>query len=130
MIKSAAEARIEVATWGLVLIWVGLVMAFDFRKGIPALVAGSILLLSGVIQKAIRGRAGMIVWVAGIALVLSGVNDLTHGRRHVPVFAVIAIIIGAALLGGALAGGRGVQRRIQMYSGHWTRGPRDPHERP
>ena len=130
MIKSAAEARIEIATWGLVLIWVGLVMAFDFRKGIPALVAGAILLVSGVIQKAIGGRAGMIVWVAGIALVLSGVNDLTHGRKHVPVLAVIVIIIGAGLLGGAIAGGRRMQRRVQMYTGHWTQRPREPYDRP
>jgi hypothetical protein len=105
-IKPTAERRIEAATWGLLLIWAGVVLAVELREGVPAVVAGGILLASALIQKSMGGEGGLVFWAGGIAFTLSGLNDLTNGRRHIPVLAVVLILFGAAVLGRALAGGR------------------------
>ncbi|MFA5890214.1 MAG: hypothetical protein WDA27_04555 [Actinomycetota bacterium] len=105
-LKSAGERRIETATWGLLLIWAGIVITADLSTGIPATVAGGILLLSAIAQKAAGHSAGLILWAGGLGFLLSGVNDLLGRDRNVPIFAGALVVVGVLLLARALAGGR------------------------
>ena len=125
--KSSGERRVEAATWGLLLIWAGAVIVADngdrpFVKGVPAVVAGGILLLSAAVQKVMGWEAGFIFWAGGIAFGLSGLNDLTHGKRNLPVLAVILIIAGVLVLLRALS--------VPGGPGRHLRGVSSPHDRP
>lgn len=96
--KSVAERRVETATWGLLLIWAGVVIGVEnFREGIPQLVAGGILLLSWLVQKLLGGEAGVVYWGGGIGFALWGLNDLTEGQSP-SVFSVVLIAIGVAIV--------------------------------
>jgi hypothetical protein len=120
--KSPAERRIEAATWGTLLVWVGISLGITLPKGVPGLVAGLILLASAILQKALGWEAGIILWAAGLALSLSGLNDLTNGKHHIPALAIILILIGGSILLRALAGG-GSDRRRHLSDVSRPRGP-------
>jgi hypothetical protein len=119
--KDPRERRIEALTWGTLLVWVGLSLGIDFPKGVPGLVAGLILLTSAIIQKVMGWEAGIVLWAAGLALTLSGLNDLTNGRHHVPALAIVLILIGGWIVLRALTGSR--RPRRHLYDVSEPRGP-------
>ncbi len=123
--KSAAERRVEALTWGSLLIWVGITLVVDFHRGVPALVAGLILLVSALVQRVAGWEAGFVLWVGGIALTVSGLNDLSNGHRHLSAFAVVLIIIGGAIILRAITGGgpRAKRRRQFIEAVRQQRGP-------
>jgi hypothetical protein len=125
--KSAAERRVEALTWGALLIWVGVSLATDLHKGVPGLVAGSILLVSALYQR-IRGwEAGIILWAGGLALTISGLNDLRSGHHRLSALAIVLILIGGAILLRAITGGgpRAKHRRQVIEAFKEQRGPFD-----
>jgi putative effector of murein hydrolase LrgA (UPF0299 family) len=123
--KSQAERRIEALTWGSLLIWVGVTLVVDFHRGVPALVAGLILLVSAFVQRIAGWEAGFVLWVGGIALTVSGLNDLQNGRHHLSAFAIVLIIIGGTIILRAIAGGgpRAKRRRQFIEAVRDQRGP-------
>jgi hypothetical protein len=123
--KSPAERRIEALTWGTLLIWVGITLVVDFHRGVPALVAGLILLTSALIQRVAGWEAGFVLWVGGIALTVSGLNDLGNGHRHLSAFAIVLIIIGGSIVLRAIAGGGPRARRRRQFI-EAVRQQRDP----
>ena len=123
--KSHAERRIEALTWGALLIWVGITLVVDFHRGVPALVAGLVLLASAIVQRIAGWEAGFVLWVGGIALTVSGLNDLSNGHRHLSAFAIVLIIIGGAIILRAITGGgpRSRRRREFIEAARQQRGP-------
>ena len=127
MFKSASERRIEALTWGALLVWVGVSLATTLHKGVPGLVAGGILLLSAIYQR-IRGwEAGIILWAGGLALTISGLNDLRGGHHRLSALAIVLILIGGAIVLRALTGGgpRSRRRREFIEAVKQQRGPFD-----
>lgn len=114
--KSGGERRFEAVTWGLLLVWVGLMMTVDEPDGLTGVGAGGILLLSALIQRAVGWEAGAVLWVAGFVLVLSGVNELV-GEQDVPVLAVLLILFGAAIVGKAVMSGSRARARRDREPG-------------
>src|SRR5205807_293176 len=112
--KSPAERKVEALTWGTLLVWVGITLVVDLHRGVPALVAGFILLTSAIVQRIAGWEAGFVLWVGGIALTVSGLNDLSNGHRHLSAFAVVLIIIGGAIILRAITGGGRAKRRRQF----------------
>jgi hypothetical protein len=124
LFKTTSERRIELATWGLMLIWVGVWMSVDLRRGVPGVVAGAILLLSALIQRALGYEAGLVLWVGGIAFMVSGLNDLAKGKHNVSVLAIVLVIFGAMLLIRAAAGPQN-KRKLRAVSNRHPRPPID-----
>jgi len=114
--KSAGERRLEAATWGALLVWIGITLAVDLHKGVPGLVAGLILLVSALAQRIAGWDAGLVMWAAGLALSISGLNDLTNGKHHLPALAIILILIGGAILIRAIQGDKGRRRHLSSVS--------------
>ena len=104
MLKSVAERRIEALTWGALLVWVGISLIVDLHRGVPSLVAGSILLLSAIYQRVRGWEAGIILWAGGLALTISGLNDLRAGHHHLSALAIILILIGGSIVLRAVGG--------------------------
>jgi hypothetical protein len=113
--KNPAERRIEALTWGTLLIWVGISLVVNFHRGIPALVAGLILLTSAIVQRIAGWEAGFVLWVGGIALTVSGLNDLQNGRHHLSALAIVLIIIGGSIVLRSIAGGGPRARRRRQF---------------
>ena len=125
--KSAAERRIEALTWGALLVWVGISLIVDLHRGVPSLVAGSILLLSALDQRVRGWEAGIILWAGGLALTISGLNDLRAGHHHLSVLAIVLILIGGSIVLRAISGPgpRARRRRQILESVKEQRGPFD-----
>ena len=104
MLKSVAERRIEALAWGALLVWVGISLIVDLHRGVPSLVAGSILLLSAIYQRVRGWEAGIILWAGGLALTISGLNDLRTGHHHLSALAIILILIGGSIVLRAVGG--------------------------
>ncbi|HJT38257.1 MAG TPA: hypothetical protein VJ818_07520 [Actinomycetota bacterium] len=113
--KSAGERRVEALTWGALLVWVGVSLIVDLHRGVPSLVAGSILLLSAIYQRFRGWEAGIILWAGGLALTLSGLNDLRAGHHHLSVLAIVLILIGGAIVLRAVGGESPRQRRRKRF---------------
>src|SRR5215467_13010444 len=111
MFKSAAERRIETLTWGALVLWVGISLIVDLNRGVPSLVAGSILLASALYQRLRGWEAGIILWAGGLALTISGLNDLRAGHHHLSALAIILILIGGSIVLRAIGGETPKQRR-------------------
>jgi hypothetical protein len=109
--KSVAERRIEALTWGALVTWVGISLIVDLHRGVPSLVAGSILLLSALYQRMRGWEAGIILWAGGLALTISGLNDLRAGHHHLSALAIVLILIGGSILLRAIGGESPRQRR-------------------
>ena len=99
-------------------------------RGVPGLVAGSILLLSAIYQRVRGWEAGIILWAGGLALTISGLNDLRSGHHHLSLLAVVLILIGGAIVLRALGGpGPRARRRkrileaVQDQRDQFERGP-------
>lgn len=102
--KSAAEARVERVTWGLmVLIFAVLYLFEDIAAAVPNWaipVAGAIILLgSGVFQFTRRWRVSPITWIGGVVLlVLAMIAIYTNTTRtfilESLLVTVIVIVIG------------------------------------
>ncbi|MGZ4141912.1 MAG: hypothetical protein ACXVQY_05325 [Actinomycetota bacterium] len=124
--KSAGERRVEALTWGALLIWVGVSLAVDLHRGVPSPVAGLILLTSAIVQRIVGWEAGIILWAAGLALSISGLNDLTNRNHHLPALAIILILIGGTIVLRAIgAGPRARRRKRILQSVQQSRGPFD-----
>ncbi|HVL32387.1 MAG TPA: hypothetical protein VM600_02275 [Actinomycetota bacterium] len=102
MRKHPGERRLETVTWGLLLVWLGVMMMIEEPEGLAGVGAGAILLLSAVLQKLLKWEAGAVLWIAGVALVFSGINELL-GDREVPVLAIVLLVVGALVIGRAMA---------------------------
>jgi len=124
--KSAAERRIEALTWGALLVWVGISLIVDLHRGVPSLVAGSILLVSALYQRVRGWEAGIILWAGGLALTISGLNDLRAGHHHLSVLAIVLILIGGSIVLRAISGpGPRARRRRQFLESVKEQGPFD-----
>jgi hypothetical protein len=128
--KSPAERRTEALTWGALLVWVGVSLIADLHRGVPSLVAGSILLLSAIIQRVRGWEAGIILWAGGLALTISGLNDLRAGHHHLSALAIVLILIGGAIVLRAVGGESPRARRrkrflqaVQDQADQFDRGP-------
>lgn len=111
--KDPRERRVEAATWGLVLVWAGIMLVWSEPAGIAGIGYGVLLLGSAILQKLMGWEAGLVLWAGGIALLLSGINDRLGRDQHVPAIAVILIIIGGMLVLRAFAKPR-TNRHIRL----------------
>lgn len=96
--KDPRERRVETATWGVLLVWVGTMLVVHEPRGVANIGAGAIMLVSALIQRALGWDAGLVLWAGGIAFLLSGINDRLGRDQHVPALAVVLIIIGGMLV--------------------------------
>lgn len=86
------------ATWGLLLLWIGVMMVVEESPGVASIGAGAILLLSALLRRALAWRAGFVLWAMGALLVIFGLNDLGGDDRGIPLFAVALIGFGSLML--------------------------------
>ncbi len=96
--------RIQTATWGMLIIWVGIMLGTNLdndHDGIGMTVLGSIFLLSGLLQRLAGEHGGVGFIIAGITLALIGVNDLV-GEDNISVAAIVVVILGVGILLSAL----------------------------
>jgi hypothetical protein len=125
--KRALERKIEGATWGLLLIWAGVYLAVDHMKaGVPALVAGSILLASAMLQRAIGGDAGIMYWGSGLGFALWGLNDLVNKKHDFPVLATVLILVGLFVLLRALGASHRPHLTLVRHHRRGEEGPPRP----
>lgn len=95
----STAARIQTATWGLLIIWVGIMMASTFdneNPGIGLTVLGSIFLVSGLVQRTQARREGGGFIVAGVTILLLGINDLLD--QNLTAASIAVIVIGVLIL--------------------------------
>lgn len=96
--KPPAERRIELATWGALLVWIGVMLMVDERPGVTAVGLGGIMLASAVIQRALGYRAGLLLWGFGLYFLIGGLADLTDLKLSNVALAGVLIAFGALLL--------------------------------
>ena len=111
--KLRAE-RIQTATWGVLIIWVGIMMASRIdndNEGVGMFVLGLIFLASGLLQRFMARREGVGFVIAGVVLALVGANDL-FSDGELSVGAIVVVVIGALLLASAFRPKRGVRITI------------------
>lgn len=105
--KPPGERRLEAATWGLLLVWLGVMVVVDEKPGVARTGVGAILLLSAIAQRLRRYGAGILLWGFGLYFLLDGLSDLVDLDLSDAVVAGVLIGLGAAFLARALAGERG-----------------------
>lgn len=99
--KPAGERRIEAATWGLLIVWLGVMMLVpDEPEGLGLLGAGVILLVSALIQRISGWNGGVLLWGGGTALTVSGLEGLLEW--DIPIGAILVIAVGVWMLTRAL----------------------------
>lgn len=99
--------------WGALLIWIGVMGIVDEPAGVASLGAGSILLAAALFRKWIGNRAGFVLSLTGLLLVVIGINDLNGEDRGIPLLAVALISIGALIVVRALGARRWVNDRAR-----------------
>lgn len=105
MARSGIAHRIEHATWGALILWLGVLLAVDERDGVGFLGAGAILFASALLQRLAGHAAGAPFWIGGGVLLYLGFDDL-YGLDDVPVAAIALIVLGALILLRAVTGRR------------------------
>ena len=96
--------RIQTATWGILIIWVGIMLGTKLdndHEGLGMTVLGSIFLVSGLLQRIAGEHGGVGFVIAGLTLTLIGVNDLV-GDDQISVAAIVVVIVGTVILLSAL----------------------------
>jgi hypothetical protein len=101
--------RIGPLMWGALFVWIGLMMIVDEDPGIASIGAGLILLTGALIRRSVGRRAGFLLSVNGLLLLLLGINDLNGDDRGIPLFATTLIAIGALIITRAI----GLSRRMK-----------------
>lgn len=114
------------ATWGVLVVWIGLMMVVNERAGIASIGSGAILLLGSVARRALGWRAGLATTVAALLLIAFGINDLNGTDKGIPLIAVMLIAFGSLAVAKALTKGRVIRDEHTIT----IRIPRDraPHE--
>jgi hypothetical protein len=103
--KPIGERRIELATWGALAVWLGVMLIVDEKPGVTAVGSGGILLASALLQRAMRYEAGLFLWAFGLYFVITGIGDLADvTETDVPFLAIVLIGLGALLMVRAFAG--------------------------
>lgn len=106
--------RVQTATWGVLIIWVGIMMASQIdndNEGLGMFVLGLIFLASGLMQRLMSRREGIGFVIAGSVLALVGGNDL-FSDGNLSVGAIVVVVIGAMVLASAFRPRRGVRITI------------------
>lgn len=118
--------RVRALVWGALLVWIGVMGIVDERAGIASIGAGAILLIGALLRRAMGQHAGFVLTVAGVLLVLIGLNDLNGDDQGVPLFAVALIGFGAFIIARAFSVGRSGGGSIEIKrSPAERRGPPD-----
>lgn len=103
------QYRIGPIIWGSLLIWIGIMGVVDERAGVASIGAGAILLAGALWRRSVGRRAGFILSVMGILLVLLGINDWNGDDRGIPLFSTALIAVGALIVTKAI----GLSRKVQ-----------------
>lgn len=117
--KPAAESRIETATWGALVLWIGLMLASKEAPGVAPIGVGAILLGSAVLQRVLGYRAGVLLWGFGIYFLLKGLDERTGFTVRESLLGAILVAIGILILIRAFS-------RTRRRSLHIVRGPTLP----
>lgn len=105
--KSLGERRIELATWGALAIWVGIMMVAHEGRGVAPLGVGVILVVSALVQRVQRFDVGILLWAFGIYFLVRGIVDIAEiNDADVPTLAIVLIALGVFLIWRAARGGR------------------------
>lgn len=91
-------ATVRRATWGALLLWIGVMMVVEERAGVASIGAGAILLAGSAFRRAYGGRAGFVLTFMGILLLVLGLSDVGGDDRGIPLFATALIAIGSLVL--------------------------------
>lgn len=123
------DARtIRVSLWGVMLIWIGVMMAVDEPAGVASIGAGAILLAGAALRRWMGRRAGFVLTVAGLMLVLLGLNDLNGDDTGIPLFATVLIAVGALIVLKAFGARRWIRHTSEQVT-IWLPGE-DPRRQP
>ena len=98
------------AMWGVLFIWIGVMMVVNERPGVASIGAGVILLMAAFARRASGWRAGLVITIAGVLLLAFGIRDLSGSNKGIPLFAVFLIGFGAMVVARAISGGRWIKR--------------------
>lgn len=91
-------------TWGLMLLWLGIMIAVDEAPGVASIGAGVILLIGAIRRRTQGRRAGAFIPLVGVLLVIMGANDIGGDDRGIPFVATVLIALGALVLVRAVTG--------------------------
>ncbi len=91
--RSGSVAR---AVWGLLMVWIGAVLLFQWGWGIGFVGAGAILLGAQVVRRSLQLRVDGFALVVGAVFVICGAGSLF--QVAVDLFPVLCIVAGLALL--------------------------------
>lgn len=91
-------------TWGLMLLWLGVMLAVDEGPGVASIGAGAILLIGAILRRAQGRRAGAFIPLVGVLLVIMGANDLGGDDQGIPFVATVLVALGALVLVRAVTG--------------------------
>ncbi len=100
--KTAAEYRVERLTWfglvGILVVSSAIPEWLALHHGVTPLLAGFLLLLSGIYQYRKGWRVGLSSWAGGIiALVLAGINFLSRPDLDLSLLVILIAVIIIAL---------------------------------
>jgi hypothetical protein len=112
-------------TWGLMFLWLGVMLVVDEKAGVGSIGAGVILLIGAAMRKAQGRRAGAFLPLVGVLLVIMGINDLNGDDRGIPFLATALIALGALVLVRAVTGPKVHSRGMMITFGD----PDDPRVR-
>jgi hypothetical protein len=106
--SEGASKTVATAGWGLLLIWTGAALFLHWSWGVGLVGAGVIVLGAQVARWYLRLKAEGLSIVAGAAMLVCGLGDLS--RMAVDLYPVLFIVAGIALLVSAWARRRGSGR--------------------
>lgn len=117
--------RIGPLMWGALFVWIGIMMIVDEDPGIASIGAGVILLAGALLRRTVGRRAGFLLSVNGLLLLLLGINDLNGDDRGIPLIATTLIALGALIITRAIGMARRGQGGITVIMER-DRDPLDP----
>lgn len=102
-IRTPAEKRLEVGTWGVFFVWTGIALLADLGWGVWLVGVGAIILGGQVVRRLLTLRIELFWIVVGALFLVGGVLAISSFEMDEALIPILCITAGASLLVKALS---------------------------
>jgi hypothetical protein len=96
--RATNEKRLEVGTWGVFFVWMGIALLASLPWGAWLLGVGSIILGAQLARRLTALRIEGFWIIAGVLFVLGGISELAKIEINIALIPILCILAGAGLV--------------------------------
>ncbi|MBS1119884.1 MAG: hypothetical protein H6Q90_2112 [Deltaproteobacteria bacterium] len=100
--RTTKEKRLEVGTWGVFFVWMGIALLASLPSGAWFLGVGLLVLGAQVARRGIALRIEGFWILAGVVFVLGGILELAQIKIDIALIPILCIVAGAGLVARAV----------------------------